>query len=132
MLLEVLTGVHWEMRYELKKTSFLLKSVIKLSLKRRWYNFLLLSKLLMMGQYDLTDVFEPSSFTLSPFTNLSLVSISISEQYFEYWFSYSLLIIDGFVKYFFKSLELFFKASKISEAIYFGFLKSIFILSLGM
>ena len=86
----------------------------------------------MMGQYDLTDVFEPSSFTLSPFTNLSLVSISISEQYFEYWFSYSLLIIDGFVKYFFKSLELFFKASKISEAIYFGFLKSIFILSLGM
>ena len=38
----------------------------------------------MMGQYDLTDVFEPSNFTLSPFRNLSLVSISISEQYFEY------------------------------------------------
>ena len=77
----------------------------------------------MMDQYVLTDVFEPSRFTLSLFRNLSLVSISISEQYFEYLFSYSLLIIDGFAKHFFKSLELFFKASKISGAIYFGFLK---------
>ena len=49
-----------------------------------------------MDQYGLADVFESSNLTPSQFRNLSLASVIISVQYFEYEFSYSLFTIDGF------------------------------------
>ena len=54
-----------------------------------------------MDQYDLADVFGLSNFTFSLFRNLSLTSVIISEQYFEYVFNCSIFIIGGFAYYFF-------------------------------
>ena len=85
-----------------------------------------------MDQYYLADVFGSSNLTLSLFRNLSLASVIISDQYFEYEFSSSLFIIDGFAQLFFQSFNLFFKAAKSLGVIHFGFLLSIFILLLGM
>ena len=54
-----------------------------------------------MDHYDLADVFGLSNFTFSLFRNLSLTSVIISEQYFEYVLNCSIFIIGGFGYYFF-------------------------------
>ena len=103
--------MHLEQKYVLKSPAFCLESEILVLLNKRGGvvgTFLLIRKLIMTDQFNLTDVLDHLYFTLSLFRTLSLVSITISEQCFKYVFSCCIVLFPWFWFFFFSKLLFFY------------------------